>query len=175
MPVTVSTPPKQAGGETLTEGGGGGGAAKTGLSRKRAPSHKVRTPRPKVVAVVPTHPRLRERLHAVLRHPDTETDRWVKLAVEAFTRDGQFEIPGSATRTGHPETLPDHLADVLLNRTQVAELIGVNPPSLSRYPLPAPDVVVGSGSRMVRGWYTSTILVWHQHRPFAGKTGDDDQ
>lgn len=52
-------------------------------------------------------------------------------------------------------------AEVFLSRSEVAAMIGVQPSTLSRYQLPAPDVVIGDR----RGWRAATIAAWHATRP----------
>lgn len=51
-----------------------------------------------------------------------------------------------------------------LSRSEVAELIGVQPDTLGRYKLPEPDAVIGS----VRGWLPETIDAWQAKRPGRG-------
>jgi predicted DNA-binding transcriptional regulator AlpA len=55
-----------------------------------------------------------------------------------------------------------------LSRTEVAERIGVTPGALSRYKLPAPDVMIGD----VRGWLPATIDAWQAARPGRGARTD---
>jgi hypothetical protein len=55
-----------------------------------------------------------------------------------------------------------------LSRTEVAERIGVTPGALSRYKLPAPDVMIGT----VRGWLPATIDAWQAARPGRGARTD---
>lgn len=71
------------------------------------------------------------------------------------------------------------MAAVYLNRAQAAERVGVAPSSLSRYPLPPPDVIVGPVDedghpvgRAVRGWLPETIDKWHAERPGRGARTD---
>ncbi|PKY72338.1 hypothetical protein CYJ19_05685 [Winkia neuii] len=52
-----------------------------------------------------------------------------------------------------------------LSRKQFAERIGVAVGTLSRYKLPAPDVIVGPPSRPVQGWTEKTIDEWNAERP----------
>ncbi|AUV60784.1 DNA binding protein [Mycobacterium phage Rem711] len=66
-----------------------------------------------------------------------------------------------------------------LNQAEFAERIGVAPSSLSRYKLPAPDVIVGpvneDGSLprgTVRGWLPATIDEWNASRPGRGARTD---
>jgi hypothetical protein len=63
-------------------------------------------------------------------------------------------------------TLPRYL-----NRTQVAERIGVHPGALSRYRLPVPDAVIGT----VRGWLPETVDRWQANRPGRGARTDLQQ
>lgn len=63
--------------------------------------------------------------------------------------------------TAHMLEQPDTPADtgkpaVYLSRRDVAERLGVKPDSLSRTPLPDPDVLVGDA----RGWRLETIAEW---------------
>lgn len=55
-----------------------------------------------------------------------------------------------------------------LSRTEVAERIGVKVPTLARYELPEPDVIVGSTGRRTRGWLPETIDAWNAQRPGSG-------
>lgn len=66
-----------------------------------------------------------------------------------------------------------------LSANQVAERIGVKPPSLARYKLPDPDVIVGpvndDGSLprgTTRGWLPATIDEWNANRPGRGARTD---
>lgn len=52
-----------------------------------------------------------------------------------------------------------------LSRSEVAERIGVQPSTMSRYKLPEPDAVIGT----VRGWLPETIDAWEADRPGRGK------
>lgn len=58
-----------------------------------------------------------------------------------------------------------------LDRVGVAERIGVKPDSLSRYRLPAPDAIVGSGPKARKGWLPRTIDEWNAARPGRGWWG----
>lgn len=51
-----------------------------------------------------------------------------------------------------------------LSRKEVAELIGVEPDTLSRYKLPEPDALIGR----TRGWLAETIRAWDAARPGRG-------
>lgn len=55
-----------------------------------------------------------------------------------------------------------------LSMAEVAERIGVKPPTLSRYRLPEPDAVIGSR----RGWLPDTIDAWNANRPGRGARTD---
>lgn len=66
-----------------------------------------------------------------------------------------------------------------LNRAQVAERIGVKPPTLSRYTLPPADAITGpvdyAGEPLpgsVRGWLPETIDKWNAERPGRGARTD---
>ena len=75
--------------------------------------------------------------------------------------------------------MPDPTPRAYLSRAQVAERLGVESGTLSRYKLPPPDVVVGplndDGTvppRTVRGWLPETIDEWNKHRPGRGTRTD---
>lgn len=57
-----------------------------------------------------------------------------------------------------------------LSRTEVAELLGVKPDTLSRYKLPEPDATVGTA----RGWLRETIEAWNATRPGSGRWGREE-
>lgn len=68
---------------------------------------------------------------------------------------------------------------VYMSREQVARRVGVHSGALSRYKLPAPDVVIGElnddgtiprGS--FRGWLPKTIDEWNAKRPGQGARTD---
>lgn len=112
------------------------------------------------------HPRLREAIAETV-HPwkgkdglASMEDEIVTEALRAFSADGQYTVEGSLTRDGEPVVLPDSLVDQFLNRTEFAHRVDVQPATLSRYDLPAPDVLVGSGRSSQRGWRVSTVLAW---------------
>lgn len=52
-----------------------------------------------------------------------------------------------------------------LSRKEVAERIGVQQSTLSRYALPEPDAMIGA----TRGWLPETIDVWNAGRPGPGR------
>lgn len=56
-------------------------------------------------------------------------------------------------------------ATVYLSRRDLAERIGVKVPTLSRYKLPEPDVIVGVGGRSIMGWLPDTVDQWNAARP----------
>lgn len=51
-----------------------------------------------------------------------------------------------------------------LSRTELADRIGVQPSTLSRYALPEPDAMIGD----VRGWLPETVDAWNAGRPGKG-------
>lgn len=51
-----------------------------------------------------------------------------------------------------------------LSRGQLAERIGVQPDSLSKYRLPEPDALVGR----MPGWLPATVDAWNAARPGRG-------
>lgn len=55
-----------------------------------------------------------------------------------------------------------------LSLAEVAERIGVQPATLSRYRLPEPDAVIGGR----RGWTPATIDLWNANRPGRGARTD---
>ncbi|WP_433657827.1 helix-turn-helix domain-containing protein [Nocardia sp. CA-128927] len=64
---------------------------------------------------------------------------------------------------------------VYLSRAQFAERIGVDSATLSKYKIPAPDVLVGPVNDdgtvprgTTRGWLPETIDAWHAARPGHG-------
>lgn len=120
------------------------------------------------------HPRLRAEL-AVVIYPWKGRDGLAPLedelvaeALAAFQSSGRYEVAAAMTRDRQPVVLGDTLVDQFLNRTEFAARVGVKPSTLSRYDLPAPDVLVGSGSTAQRGWRVSTVLEWQASRPEAG-------
>lgn len=62
-----------------------------------------------------------------------------------------------------------------LSRSEFAARIGVQPGTLSRYKLPDPDVIVGSGARPTFGWLPETIDTWNAQRPGRGNWGKPPQ
>ena len=54
-----------------------------------------------------------------------------------------------------------------LSASEFADRIGVKVGTLSRYKLPAPDVLVGT----TRGWAEATVDAWHAARPGSGRWG----
>lgn len=74
-----------------------------------------------------------------------------------------------------------HIKDPIryLSLAQVAEAIGVQPSSLSRYKLPEPDATVGFvdpngliARGTTRGWLPETIDQWNANRPGRGARTD---
>lgn len=59
-----------------------------------------------------------------------------------------------------------------LSRSEFAQRIGVKVGTLSRYDLPEPDVIIGSGPRPTFGWSKETIDCWQQQRPRANRETD---
>lgn len=66
-----------------------------------------------------------------------------------------------------------------LSLAQVADAIGVQPGSLSRYKLPEPDVIIGPVNDdgtlprgTIRGWLPGTITAWNASRPGRGARTD---
>lgn len=57
------------------------------------------------------------------------------------------------------------MTTVYLFRTELAERIGVKVPTLSRYTLPEPDVVIGASGRGTMGWLPETVDQWNAARP----------
>ncbi|QEU11261.1 putative transcriptional regulator [Mycobacteroides abscessus subsp. abscessus] len=57
---------------------------------------------------------------------------------------------------------------VYLSRTDVAERIGVQVATLSRYRLPEPDAQIGILKRPTSGWLPETIDRWNAERPGSG-------
>lgn len=55
-----------------------------------------------------------------------------------------------------------------LSMAEVAERIGVQPATLSRYRLPEADAVIGGR----RGWLPDTIDEWNANRPGRGARTD---
>lgn len=53
-----------------------------------------------------------------------------------------------------------------LSRTEVAEMLGVKPDTLSRYKLPPEDALIGT----TRGWLRETIAEWMETRPGRGRS-----
>lgn len=96
-------------------------------------------------------------------------DDLVAEALAAFADTGRYEVASAMTRDHRAATLDDTLVDQFLNRTEFAARVGVRPSTLSRYDLPAPDVLVGSGTTAQRGWRVSTVLAWQAARPEAGQ------
>lgn len=75
--------------------------------------------------------------------------------------------------------MPEPAPLAYLSRGQVAQRIGVESGTLSRYKLPPPDVVIGpvddDGSiprGTVRGWLPETIDEWNATRPGRGARTD---
>lgn len=62
------------------------------------------------------------------------------------------------------------MSKVYLSRSEVAQHIGVQTATLSRYKLPEPDVIIGSGARPTFGWFPETIDEWNAARPGRGRT-----
>ncbi|MGQ4575141.1 helix-turn-helix transcriptional regulator [Dermabacteraceae bacterium P7006] len=60
------------------------------------------------------------------------------------------------------------MAESFLSVSDVAKLIGVKAPTLSRYRLPEPDALIGIAGRPVRGWRRETIEEWNANRPGKG-------
>lgn len=60
------------------------------------------------------------------------------------------------------------MTTVYLSRTEFAERIGVKVPTLSRYDLPEPDVMIGTSGRGTMGWLPETIDRWNAERPGRG-------
>jgi len=117
-----------------------------------------------------SQPRLEEAVRSLVGDEVAQTDiaKLVDAMVARMHWHGVSSIPGRPRGEVSTVTFDDTLIDTYLSRSQVAELIGVKPASLSRYDLPEPDVAIGTGPRTVRGWRASTILTWHASRPFAG-------
>lgn len=61
------------------------------------------------------------------------------------------------------------MSTVYLSRSEVAQRIGVQTATLSRYKLPQPDVIIGSGARPTFGWLAETIDAWNAARPGRGR------
>ena len=61
------------------------------------------------------------------------------------------------------------MSKVYLSRSEVAQRIGVQTATLSRYKLPQPDVIIGSGARPTFGWLPETIDAWNMARPGRGR------
>ncbi|MCJ1709251.1 transcriptional regulator [Microbacterium sp. VKM Ac-2923] len=53
----------------------------------------------------------------------------------------------------------------------VARHLDVSRDTVAKYPLPEPDVRVGSGINAARGWTQATIDAWHASRPGRGNWG----
>lgn len=64
------------------------------------------------------------------------------------------------------------VSERFLSRSEFAARIGVESATLSRYKLPEPDVIVGSGSRPTFGWRSETIDAWNRARPGRGNWKD---
>ena len=62
------------------------------------------------------------------------------------------------------------MSERYLSRSEVAARIGVQTATLSRYKLPQPDVIIGSGPRPTFGWLPATIDAWNNARPGRGRT-----
>ena len=67
------------------------------------------------------------------------------------------------------------MSELYLSRSEVADRIGVKVGTLSRYRLPEPDVIVGSGDRPTFGWLPETIDTWNANRPGRGNWGKRGQ
>lgn len=55
-----------------------------------------------------------------------------------------------------------------LSVSDIAKKLGVQPGTLQRYKLPAPDAYIGR----TRGWKPETIDAWHKNRPGQGARTD---
>ena len=55
-----------------------------------------------------------------------------------------------------------------LSRSEFAARIGVKTPTLCRYKLPEPDVMIGPDARPTYGWTAETIDKWNASRPGRG-------
>lgn len=59
---------------------------------------------------------------------------------------------------------------IYLSRSDLAARIGVKVPTLARYKLPDPDVIIGLEGRGTMGWLPETVDAWNENRPGRGRT-----
>lgn len=62
------------------------------------------------------------------------------------------------------------MPEVFYSSADLAKYIGVKPPTLSRYKLPEPDVIIGHSKHPTRGWRKQTIEEWNRNRPGSGRS-----